>query len=79
MCLKFSSFPNTLIFSVNSIRGREVSGPVSRHRGITPNLYNAIQNQRITIGHLSAVYCLLFDHSGNYIITVSCLKVNLDL
>nr|CAI5864220.1 unnamed protein product [Callosobruchus analis] len=25
--------------------------------------------QRITIGHLSAVYCLLFDHSGRFIIT----------
>lgn len=56
---------------MNSIRGREVSGPVSRHRAITPNLYSAMQNQRITIGHLSAVYCLLFDHSGKYIITVN--------
>ncbi|XP_030752508.1 PH-interacting protein isoform X2 [Sitophilus oryzae] len=54
---------------INSIRGREIAGPFSRHRAITPKLYNGIQNQRITLGHLSAVYCLLFDHSGRYIIT----------
>ncbi|KAJ8937367.1 hypothetical protein NQ314_011913 [Rhamnusium bicolor] len=54
---------------LNSIRGREVSGPLSRHRAISPRLYSSIQIQRITIGHLSAVYCLLFDHSGKYIIT----------
>ncbi|KAJ8985649.1 hypothetical protein NQ317_015145 [Molorchus minor] len=54
---------------IHSIRGREVSGPLSRHRTISPRLYNAVQIQRTTIGHLSAVYCLLFDHSGKYVIT----------
>ncbi|KAJ8941140.1 hypothetical protein NQ318_004259 [Aromia moschata] len=54
---------------INTIRGREVSGPFSRHRAISPRLYGGIQIQRTTIGHLSAVYCLLFDHSGKYIIT----------
>ncbi|XP_018564263.1 bromodomain and WD repeat-containing protein 3 isoform X2 [Anoplophora glabripennis] len=54
---------------INSIRGREVSGPLSRHRAISPRLYEGIRIQRTTLGHLSAVYCLLFDHSGKYIIT----------
>ncbi|XP_076257590.1 bromodomain and WD repeat-containing protein [Rhynchophorus ferrugineus] len=54
---------------VNAIRGRETAGPFSRHRAVRPKLYSEIQNQRITLGHLSAVYCLLFDHSGRYIIT----------
>nr|CAH7754791.1 unnamed protein product [Callosobruchus chinensis] len=54
---------------VNSVRGREVSGPCSRQKAITSNLYNSMHMQRITIGHLSAVYCLLFDHSGRFIMT----------
>ncbi|CAH1970957.1 unnamed protein product [Acanthoscelides obtectus] len=54
---------------VNSIRGREVSGPCSRQKAITPTIYNSMRMQRITIGHLSAVYCLLFDHSGKFIMT----------
>lgn len=48
-----------------------MSGQLSRHRTVSPYLFGGLQNQRITIGHLSAVYCLLFDHSGKYIITVS--------
>ncbi|KAJ8913998.1 hypothetical protein NQ315_012021, partial [Exocentrus adspersus] len=55
--------------TVNSIRGREISGSLTRHRTISPKLYGGIRIQRTTIGHLSAVYCLLFDHSGKYIIT----------
>lgn len=54
---------------VNSVRGREVSGPVSRQRITTSKLYSSMQIQRTTVGHLSSVYCLLFDHSGKYIIT----------
>ncbi|XP_056643759.1 bromodomain and WD repeat-containing protein 3 [Diorhabda sublineata] len=54
---------------VNSLRGREISGPLTRHRTVSPNLFQSMQIQRTTIGHLSAVFCLLFDHSGKYIIT----------
>lgn len=61
-------------FLVNSIRGREVSGPLSRQRAISPRLYEGMRIQRTTLGHLSAVYCLLFDHSGKYIITVCILN-----
>ncbi|XP_077290896.1 bromodomain and WD repeat-containing protein isoform X2 [Arctopsyche grandis] len=31
--------------------------------------YGSLQLQRKTLGHLSAVYCVLFDRSGRYIIT----------
>ncbi|XP_050296565.1 bromodomain and WD repeat-containing protein 3 [Anthonomus grandis grandis] len=54
---------------VNSIRGRQIGGAISRQRTYTPRLYKGMQVQRTTIGHLSAVYCLLFDHSGRFIIT----------
>ncbi|CAG9840158.1 unnamed protein product [Diabrotica balteata] len=56
---------------VNSLRSREISGPLTRHRTITPKLFTSMQIQRTTVGHLSSVYCLLFDHSGKYIITVN--------
>lgn len=55
----------------NVIRGREISGPISRKFTVNPKMYSALQFQRRTLGHLSAVYCLLFDHSGGHIITVS--------
>lgn len=32
-------------------------------------IYANIQLQRRTLGHLSAVYCVLFDRTGQYIIT----------
>ncbi|XP_060526262.1 bromodomain and WD repeat-containing protein 3 [Cylas formicarius] len=54
---------------VNCIQGRQVAGPFTRHRIISPRFYKNLQIQRTTLGHLSAVYCLLFDHSGRYIIT----------
>uniref|UniRef100_A0AAR5Q514 Bromo domain-containing protein n=1 Tax=Dendroctonus ponderosae TaxID=77166 RepID=A0AAR5Q514_DENPD len=54
---------------INSIRGNETGGPLSRSNIISPRIYKGMQMQRITIGHLSAVYCLLFDHSGKYVIT----------
>ncbi|CAH0552741.1 unnamed protein product [Brassicogethes aeneus] len=54
---------------LNGLRGREISGPFSRQRTINPSLYSAMQIQRTTLGHLSAVYCLLFDYSGKFIIT----------
>ncbi|KAL1510019.1 hypothetical protein ABEB36_004677 [Hypothenemus hampei] len=54
---------------VNSIRGRDVVPLRPRRKTIHPRLYCGMQMQRCTIGHLSAVYCLLFDHSGRYVIT----------
>lgn len=59
-----------ILFLVNVLLGRELSGPVSRSL-VCPARYSNLQLQRQTLGHLSAVYCLMFDHSGKYIITVS--------
>ncbi|KAK9885011.1 hypothetical protein WA026_009238 [Henosepilachna vigintioctopunctata] len=54
---------------VNIIRGREVSGVIPRSIFVSPKMYNALQVQRRTLGHLSSVYCLLFDATGRYILT----------
>lgn len=35
-----------------------------------------LQLQRRTLGHLSAVYCLVFDPTGRYVITVSIPNYN---
>lgn len=49
--------------------GRETSGPVPRKLAICNQFYSKVQLLRRTLGHLSAVYCVLFDRSGKYIIT----------
>lgn len=56
---------------VNVICGRESSGRLVRRMAIPPNFYGKQELLRRTLGHLSAVYCVLFDRSGKYIITVS--------
>nr|CAD7255825.1 unnamed protein product [Timema shepardi] len=54
---------------VRVLQGRETSGPLQRRQVISPRLYSKQQLLCRTVGHLSAVYCLLFDCSGRYIIT----------
>lgn len=55
--------------TVKVLSGRESSGPCPRKLAITNQFYNKAQLQRRTLGHLSAVYCVLFDRTGKYIIT----------
>ncbi|KAF5287129.1 hypothetical protein FQA39_LY16052 [Lamprigera yunnana] len=54
---------------VNVLIGRQMSGPATRNLIAGPNRYAILQLQRRTLGHLSAVYCLLFDRTGRFIIT----------
>ncbi|KAL3278873.1 hypothetical protein HHI36_016393 [Cryptolaemus montrouzieri] len=54
---------------VNILRGREVVGAIPRSKFVMPRMYGALQVQRKTLGHLSSVYCLLFDATGRYILT----------
>ena len=49
--------------------GRQSAGPITRKLAITSNFYGKQELLRRTLGHLSAVYCVLFDRSGKYIIT----------
>lgn len=57
------------IHTVKVLSGRESSGPCTRKLAITNDFYSKAQLQRRTLGHLSAVYCVLFDRTGKYIIT----------
>lgn len=54
---------------VRVLQGRENSGPLSRREAIPTKFYSKMQQHRHTLGHLSAVYCVLFDRTGKYIIT----------
>lgn len=49
--------------------GRETSATITRKQTITNEFYTKTQLLRRTLGHLSAVYCVLFDRTGKYIIT----------
>jgi bromodomain and WD repeat domain containing protein 1/3 len=55
----------------NVLYARQSSGPLVRRQAVLSNFYKNINLQRITLGHLSPVYCVLFDRSGKYIVTVS--------
>lgn len=54
---------------VKALYGRETSGPFNRKHMMAGCLFKNIQQLGLTQGHLSAVYCVLFDSSGRYIFT----------
>ncbi|XP_012278096.1 PH-interacting protein isoform X2 [Orussus abietinus] len=54
---------------VRVLQGRENSGPISRHEAVPTKFYSKMQLYRHTLGHLSAVYCVLYDRTGKYVIT----------
>lgn len=54
---------------VNVLYGRQAGGPLIRKQAIPTSFYNKITLLRQTLGHLSAVYCVLFDRSGKHIVT----------
>ncbi|XP_021706973.1 PH-interacting protein [Aedes aegypti] len=54
---------------VKVLYGRESAGPIIRRQAVPTSFYSKQTLQRRTLGHLSAVYCVLFDRTGKYIIT----------
>ncbi|KAK8727619.1 hypothetical protein OTU49_009654, partial [Cherax quadricarinatus] len=52
-----------------AILGRELMGNANRKHLVTDKFYSRMQLFLRSVGHLSAVYCMLFDRSGKYIIT----------
>ncbi|XP_065082304.1 PH-interacting protein [Ochlerotatus camptorhynchus] len=54
---------------VKVLYGRESAGPLIRRQAVPTSFFSKQTLQRRTLGHLSAVYCVLFDRSGKYIIT----------
>ncbi|EDV53876.1 bromodomain and WD repeat-containing protein 3 [Drosophila erecta] len=51
------------------LTGREHGGEVRRKLLVPTDLYRRTKLLRRTVGHLSSVYCVLFDRTGRYIIT----------
>ncbi|ODM99229.1 PH-interacting protein [Orchesella cincta] len=56
---------------VQSVLDQSVGGTRMNHSLIRPDFYERLQLSCSTLGHLSAVYCVLFDMTGKYIFTVS--------
>jgi hypothetical protein len=50
--------------------GREFTGSFDARSAAPAKLYSRVQLFCRTLGHLSAVYCVLFDRTGQYIFTV---------
>lgn len=63
----FFFFPSN--FAVKVLLGREAAGPLTRKLAIPNQFHSKTQLLRRTLGHLSSVYCVLFDRTGKYIIT----------
>lgn len=63
--------PNTLKIhnTVNVLRSRENSGPLSRSLMISSQKYSNLRQHYTNLGHLSAVFCVLFDKLGEVIVT----------
>ncbi|XP_063869262.1 PH-interacting protein-like isoform X2 [Scylla paramamosain] len=54
---------------VHSLLGREVGATLRRSHVLNNKFFSRMQLCLRSIGHLSAVYCMLFDRTGRYIIT----------
>ncbi|KAK7075021.1 Bromodomain and WD repeat-containing protein 3 [Halocaridina rubra] len=53
----------------HTIVSRDLMGNLNRKHVITERFYSRIQLFLRSVGHLSAVYCMVFDRTGKYIIT----------
>lgn len=54
---------------LGKLQARRLGGPVSIKRTIPTEIYTRINLHRKLMGHLSSVYCVCFDQSGQYIFT----------
>ncbi|XP_071444927.1 bromodomain and WD repeat-containing protein 3 isoform X2 [Hetaerina americana] len=54
---------------VQVLHGRDTSGGISRSHAVPVKFYSRLRLFCRTLGHLSAVYCLLFDRTGKFMIT----------
>ncbi|PRD28451.1 UNVERIFIED_CONTAM: Brwd1 [Trichonephila clavipes] len=60
---------SAFFFLVQVLASREYSGSLSSTHTFTPKIYARQQPYRRLLGHLSSVYCVLFDRTGKYIFT----------
>lgn len=62
-----------------TILGRELQGTINYKHVVTNKFYSRIQLYFRSVGHLSAVYCMLFDRTGKYVHHVFCFCFSLCL
>ena len=58
-------------YLVNVTFASQLCGCARRDHLMPQHMYTKMSQLSRSLGHLSAVYCVLFDRTGNYIITVS--------
>lgn len=54
---------------IRVLEGRRNSGPFTQKQATPTTLFWNLELHNRTLGHLSAVYCLLFDQTGQYVFT----------
>ncbi len=70
-CCVLSITCRTLMFAVNLLHGSQMSGVLSHRQVKSNSLFAKLTQLTRALGHLSAVYCVVFDRTGQFIITVS--------
>ena len=63
------------VISVHVHRGKEASGQAVFRHVLPISMYENMKLHSRKLGHLSAVYCVLYDRTGEVIFTVSCFLV----
>ncbi|XP_076307639.1 PH-interacting protein-like [Tachypleus tridentatus] len=61
-----SSYPPNIVYGLYT---REANGSMKCHHLVSSKIYSKQQLYRRMLGHLSSVYCVLFDRTGKYIFT----------
>ncbi|XP_013777626.1 PH-interacting protein-like [Limulus polyphemus] len=61
-----SSYPPNIVYGLYT---REANGSMKCHHLASSRIYSKQQLYRRMLGHLSSVYCVLFDRTGKYIFT----------
>ena len=56
--------------AVNLVHGYSISGGLNGKHIRSNSLYSKLAQMTRALGHLSAVYCVAFDRTGQFIITV---------
>lgn len=63
------AYKNHSINVIKQLEARKLRGPVCIRRSLPTEIHTRIELYRKLMGHLSSVYCVCFDQSGQYVFT----------
>lgn len=63
------AYRNHSISILKHLSARKLRGPVCIRRSLPPEIHTRMEPYRKLMGHLSSVYCVCFDQSGQYVFT----------